>query len=730
MNETLALSPGRLLLGVAFVCLALCGAVLLLATQTPWLGLTLVPDADEGVSVLSASGPSHAVPTGARLLSIRGQDADAEPFALSALDLLEEPDFLDTYAEQTAFYERQARIAEVFRGSPLTLQFKHNGLLRELTVSPSTRPLGDLPTLFWFQLFVGASGFLIASWAFVASRRSYASRCFLALGVTFLIFTAPAAYYGTRELFVDPELFRALAAINHFGAFTFGAALVLLFLSHPRRLLGPFWTFVVPCALVLWCLCDFFQAFEPDLGYRLPILLETVSAMLLAGVQWWATRGDPLARAELRWLGLSVIVGTGLFVFSTAGVSMLGLTPPFPQGYAFGFFSLMYVGFALGLRRHQLLGLDEWAYRILLWVLGAMALVIVDLVLVLYLGAHSALSLSASLLICGFAYLPLRNWLWARAVSVQPSDSPDLFQSVIDAVFASTPDEQERLWVHLLEGIFQPAEIERTLEASPEQVTITEAGLGLWIPKLDGSRALRLKFPWRGRDLFQLRHLHLAQTLVSLMRHAESARQGFARGVRTERERIARDLHDNLGARLLTGLYAENVQDSREGIRHAISDMRSIVQELMSDTSVPLLQIVADLRHETAERARSAGLVLEWPHQEFAEQLTLSPTLARHYTAIVRELVSNTIRHADARTFRVQIRCENAMLLTCFEDDGTGLREHEHDNALHSIRSRLRELGGTLAIQPVEQGTSVHVRLGLQEAVTTFDSFPSERVSE
>jgi len=164
---------------------------------------------------------------------------------------------------------------------------------------------------------------------------------------------------------------------------------------------------------------------------------------------------------------------------------------------------------------------------------------------------------------------------------------------------------------------------------------------------------------------------------------------------------------------LLSGLYAESVQDTREGIRHAISDMRSIVQELTSDTPCALSELLADLRQETAERSRMAGLVLEWPHEEPAPKATLSPALARHYTAILRELVSNSLRHANASVLQIATRMEGDTLVTLFEDNGIGLEENEHESAMHSVRSRLQELGGMLHFQVATQGTSLHVVLPL-----------------
>jgi hypothetical protein len=75
---------------------------------------------------------------------------------------------------------------------------------------------------------------------------------------------------------------------------------------------------------------------------------------------------------------LSVLVGSGLFVFLMVGSQMLGGFPPLPQGYALGFFLIMFVGLALGVGRYRLFDLDRWAYYVLLWVGGAALVLALD----------------------------------------------------------------------------------------------------------------------------------------------------------------------------------------------------------------------------------------------------------------------------------------------------------------------------------------------------------------
>jgi signal transduction histidine kinase len=184
------------------------------------------------------------------------------------------------------------------------------------------------------------------------------------------------------------------------------------------------------------------------------------------------------------------------------------------------------------------------------------------------------------------------------------------------------------------------------------------------------------------------------------MQKAETAREAFLRGVQEERHRIARDLHDHLGAQLLTGLYAESADQAREGIRHALSDMRSVVHELTRDEQLELDAVLADLRHETLERLAAAGLTLEWPVAGEPVDRRVSPRMSRHLTGAVRELVSNVIRHARAEALLIATRVRGNVFEFVVLDDGLGfagsreLRAEQGTDGEAAPESRIVPAGG------------------------------------
>src|SRR5262249_37575265 len=119
-----------------------------------------------------------------------------------------------------------------------------------------------------------------------------------------------------------------------------------------------------------------------------------------------------------------------------------------------------------------------------------------------------------------------------------------------------------------------------------------------------------------------------------------------------ERKRIAADLHDDLGAKLLTIVHTSESESISTLAREALEEMRLSVRGL---TAKPLnvTDALADWRAETVSRLGQAGVEVEWKATtEEANQLMS----ARGYvqtTRILREAVSNIIKHSRASQCKV-----------------------------------------------------------------------------
>ena len=706
-------TPAHALLAAALWCAAWCSVALLLALRQPWLGLSLAPQPGSGaVQVQAAAGPAAALPAPAVLAWVAG--TGHAPMAPQASDLAEDLDAFDSYAEVDAFVERQRALRSRLAASEVTLGLADaQGAVTAHRLQPApVRAVSSLPAVFWFQLFTGAAAFMIGAWVLVLRPRELAPRVFAGMGALLSMSVWPAAIYSTRELALDPGLLRILTFFNQAGALGFAAALVALFLSYPKALAPPRRLAGLPVlALLVLAVNQGRWVQSMNAGLRLPIFAALLAALVLAVVQWRATRTDPPARAALRWLGLSTLLGCALFFLLVFAAPALGWLPPLSQGWSFGFFLLMDLGLALGLRRHRLFEIDEWAHRLWLWIGGMVLLLALDTALVLGLHLDPTMSLGLALAIAGLAYLPLRNWLWVKLVARRTLDEQELSAALVDVAFAVTPHERAERWQDVLRQLFHPMELAPAAVA-PAGVQIERDGLALLLPATAGAPALRLAYPWQGRGLFGPRHVELAHQIVALMQRADASRDAYDRGAQAERLRIARDLHDDLGARLLSGLSQQRIERVHQSIRDALDDMRGIV-DAMAGRAAPWEHLVAELRHETGQRLEAAGLALDWPLPP-PDARTLAGRPARHLVSMLREWVSNVIRHAQAGRVSVRLDWHGDGRLTLeVRDDGIGFDVAHADagNGLSNLRRRVQELGGRIDIASTPQGSRLAIAL-------------------
>jgi len=187
----------------------------------------------------------------------------------------------------------------------------------------------------------------------------------------------------------------------------------------------------------------------------------------------------------------------------------------------------------------------------------------------------------------------------------------------------------------------------------------------------------------------------------------------------TERQRIASDLHDDLGAQLVTiaqaSLYATDITRVAELARQALTDMRLSVRGLTGEPT-PLPHVLADWRSETVERLTLAGVTVLWNTDDPPMHWVLPARIQVQVTRILREVVSNVIRHSGARRCWVDIHVSNDQLRIGVEDDGHGFdtSQASQGQGLGNMQRRARVLGGTLEIGPRQVGgTSIRLDVAL-----------------
>ena len=86
-------------------------------------------------------------------------------------------------------------------------------------------------------------------------------------------------------------------------------------------------------------------------------------------------------------------------------------------------------------------------------------------------------------------------------------------------------------------------------------------------------------------------------------------------GVRSERDRIRQDIHDDLGAKLLTLLHRSNSADEQKLVRDAIRDLRDLLST-METLALSLDEAALQWEQEARQRCDAGGVSLEWHSSE------------------------------------------------------------------------------------------------------------------
>lgn len=187
----------------------------------------------------------------------------------------------------------------------------------------------------------------------------------------------------------------------------------------------------------------------------------------------------------------------------------------------------------------------------------------------------------------------------------------------------------------------------------------------------------------------QAKHAQLEQSFERL-RDLERER-----AIQGERERIHSDLHDDVGAKLLSLVYRAGSPEAADLARSALQDLRDVVSRAGSG-SFALLDVLADIRSECEQRLSAASIALVWQQGEDIPAATLTQPGALHLGRIVREALSNVIRHAQANAVTVNIFPDTKGFVMDIRDNGKGLhiREHPNGRGLRNMQTRAQWLGG------------------------------------
>jgi len=231
-----------------------------------------------------------------------------------------------------------------------------------------------------------------------------------------------------------------------------------------------------------------------------------------------------------------------------------------------------------------------------------------------------------------------------------------------------------------------------------------------------------------------LLHKQTGSSLASALKASEQRLSALLH----DRRRIGRELHDSV----LQALYAislslaqspglrtgaiqagSRIRNQAAGQLHSlIQDIRRMILSVESDCVdpfrlVPELQALA----QTVERVSEVQIRVR---VDSAAEEILTGEESRELVTIVREALSNCVRHAHATRVKIALRRIGSRVQLSIRDNGLGF-DVEHGLAkgigFAHMEGRVRKIGGRLDIQSkVGRGTCITVEIYLEPILTTI----------
>jgi len=184
----------------------------------------------------------------------------------------------------------------------------------------------------------------------------------------------------------------------------------------------------------------------------------------------------------------------------------------------------------------------------------------------------------------------------------------------------------------------------------------------------------------------------------------------------SDRDRIARDLHDHVIQRLFAiglGMQGTIARIRSPEIQHRLSasvdDLQGVIQEIRT----AIFDLHGNAAGPTRLRQRLDEAIAQFSgpavrtKSQFSGPLSvIEPALADHAEAVVREAVSNAVRHGGATEVTVLVRVDDDLRIEV-ADNGCGIADDVTPSGLDNLRRRAAESGGSFDVGTAADGGTV-----------------------
>ncbi len=701
----------RLLVGLALLGVLGIFAVMRLMAGSAHLDLQWQATSRARLTVLGGGSEALNAAAGRTLdsISVPGQT----PLPVEELTAQHSARWLVDDERRARYLDQQQRLSQMLAGGRVTLHFTDGS---QLDAPAPPRGYAGLGLLFWPLVAFALVLYLIAGAVLLqrpdARNLLYSTMAWCQAGNLLLIACEPTRGLGQPPGFAPLDLQLRMS----FDVIT-AAAGTHAYALHPRRVPGAglvaaaAWAAVAVWALYAWGFGG------PHLWPWTQFAVIGLGSAATAVIAWsYRVEANPFVAVMRRFTFIAVATLT-LVTLAIVGTHRLSGTAP--SVAAIGTV-VWYLFFASLLLLVPFLSRSKQALREFAMLAGISTVATsLDLLFIALFSLGPFASLTLAMFLALGVYAGARQWIMNQMVGTSVLTTERTFEQlyrVAREVMAHPERRMQRL-AELLRDLFEPLEVLSVPRRLPS-ARVVGSGSALYVPLPAGPeggapQTLVMRFAGRGKRIFTQDDARLAERVVDQVSRAVALDQAIEQGRTEERQRIAQDLHDDIGARLLTLMYKATDREMEEYVRHTLQDLKTLTRGLAS-TDHRLSHAAGEWKADLAQRLGAAKLRFDWSFQADRD-IALSVVQWSGLTRILRELVSNTIYHAEASRVTVGLQLEGPNLALTVADDGKGgdPSAWSHGLGLGGVRKRCRALGGSVEWLPNgDRGIRCEVRIG------------------
>ncbi|EIJ33087.1 sensor histidine kinase [Thiothrix nivea] len=691
-------TPANLLLAVLLFTATTVGMATQVLMQQPWTGIRASP-ANNGtlvINAIDANSPASAKFTvGETLL---GLQADGKVLAVSPLLNSYPPLSPATFAQQEAFYQQQETLFKALTQGTEARFVTTAG--KTVTLIPAAQtPLSAIPWVFWLLCLVNLTAPLVG--ALVWAYRPYQKESlYLVLhGLFYYVFAVSGSVVIASEFCLRPDTLRQDLLLQVIGI-NFAAALIMvIFCYTPKPLVRGAWLFWLILGVTALSTANYHYQWSETPGHmfymQYPILYMIVVSVIT--LQLRRLHHQPVERASLFALTVAFMLPNAIIIALHVIPILLGIPPVVGNIAALLLFDLMAVGLAVGILRYRLFDIEVWWFKSMLWVLGGCLVAALDLAIATLFHTPDRFALAISIILAGFLYFPLRQWLLNKIIPLERLSVQDYLPGfsakMSDAISKESFEEH---WKSFLLQHFSPLHMESRMEQI-DTSRLSDNGLHLYVPSLGNQHSYRLSGKQRAARLFNKKDVKNTESLLMIARMASNASETRQRAVVEERQRIMGDLHDSVGAQLMTLMHKLPDPEHKQAARLTLMTLRDTIRLSQKTCPLKLVDHVADWRTEIMERTEAAGVELIWQQGELSGY-QLSAKQVLELTQVIREAVSNALKHAQPEVLEMGISVKDGKLHVCVMNDGRVSLPStwQAGTGLNSMKKRIHGVNGNI----------------------------------